>query len=209
MKISHLELERCLLNPRSWVAQKIASPLVGPRTGYDGVTKLAIYKFHATGSASQAQHHLTYLLPRYGLKNTIFVNRAIAKLDSYIEWCVRESLIVSDWKLRLDFNLSHKFELGGEISRIDVDTGSGGYRGVLLGSRTTDWRQELRVPLIQRALASELKRPELEISVGFQNIDGTQLELVSFSRVVLDEAEERARRLALVLFNELRRQRGF
>ena len=63
--------------------------------------------------------------------------------------------------------------------------------------------------MTQRALASELQRPELEISVGFQNIDGTQLELISFPRVVLDEAEERARRLALVLFNELRRQKGF
>ena len=208
MKISHVELEKCLLYPRSWVAQRISPSPGGPRTGYDGATKLAIYKFHGTASASQAQHHLSQLLSRLRLTNTILTDRAMANLDSYIEWCVRHSPVVSGWKLRLDYDLGNNFALGGEISRIDVDIGSGGYRGVLLGNRPTDWRRQLRVPLIQRALAAKLQRPESEISVGFQNIDGTQLELISFPRVVSDEAEDRARRLALALSNEWRRQKG-
>jgi hypothetical protein len=209
MKIRHIELEKCLANPRSWLAQMISPPPGGPRTGYDGATKLAIYKFHVTDSASQAQHHLSQLLSRLRLTNTLLTDRAMANLDSYIEWCVRHSPVVSGWRLRLDYDLGNNFELGGEISRIDVDIGSEGYRGVLLGNRPTDWRRQLRVPLIQRALAAELQRPESEISVGFQNIDGTQLELISFPRLVLDEAENRARRLALALSNEWRRQKGF
>jgi hypothetical protein len=208
MKISHVELEKCVLNPRSWVAQRISPPPGGPRTGYDGATKLAIYKFHGTASGSQAQHHLSQLLSRLRLTNTILTNRAMANLDSYIEWCVRHSPVVSGWKLRLDYDLGNNFALGGEISRIDVDIGSGGYRGVLLGNRPTDWRRQLRVPLIQRALAAKLQRPESEISVGFQNIDGTQLELISFPRVVLNEAEDRTRRLTSILSNEWRRQKG-
>ena len=209
MIISHVELEKCLSNPRFWVSQKISPPSGGPRTGYDGATKFAIYKFHVTASASQAQHHLSQLLSKLRLTNTILTDRAMANLDSYIEWCIRYSPVVSGWKLRLDYDLGNNFALGGEISRIDMDIGSGGYRGVLLGNRPTDWRRQLRVPLIQRALATKLQRPELEISVGFQNIDGTQLELISFPRIVLDDAEARARRLALVLFNEWRRQKGF
>lgn len=208
MKISHIELEKCLLNPRSWVTQKIAPPRGGPRTGYDGATKLAIYKFHATASASHAQRHLTHLLSGFGLTNTSLANRARASLDSYIEWCILESPIVSNWKLRLAFNLGHNFELGGEISRIDVNIESRGYKGVLLGGRPADWRRQLRFPLIQRALAEKLQRPEAEISVGFQNIDGTQLDTISFSRAVLEEAEDRARRLALILSGEWRRQKG-
>jgi len=208
MKIRHVELEKCLANPRSWVAQRISPSPGGPRTGYDGATKLAIYRFHGTASASQAQHHLSQLLSRLRLTNTILTNRAAANLESYVEWCVRHSPVVSGCKLRLDYDLGNNFALGGEISRIDVDIGTGGYRGVLLGSRPTDWRHQLRIPLIQRALAARLRRPESEISVGFQNIDGTQLELISFPRVVLDEAEDRARRLALALSNEWRRQKG-
>ena len=109
----------------------------------------------------------------------------------------------------LNFNLGHNFELGGEISRIDVDIESGGYKGVLLGDRPVDWRRQLRFPLIQRALADKLQRPEAEISVGFQNIDATQLDIISFPRVILDEAEDRARKLALTVSNEWRRQKRF
>jgi hypothetical protein len=110
--------------------------------------------------------------------------------------------------MRLNFNLGHNFELGGEVSRIDVDIDSDGYNGVLLGERPTDWRLQLRFPLIQRALANQLQRPESEISVGFQSIDGAQLELLSFPRMILDEAEGRARQLAITLSNEWRRQKG-
>lgn len=208
MKISHVELEKCWLNPRSWVAQRISPPPGGPRTGYDGVTKLAIYKWHATASASQAQRHLTHLLPRYRLTNANLANRAMANLESYIEWCIRESPVVSNWKFRLTLNLGHNFELGGEVSRIDVDIESGGYKGVLLGDRPTDWRRQLRFPLIQRSLADQLQRPESEIFVGFQNIDGTQLESISFPRLMLDEAENTARELATTLSKEWRRQKG-
>ena len=208
MKIYHVELEKCLSNPRSWVTQRISPPPGGPRTGYDGVTKLAIYKWHATGSASQAQRHLTHLLSRYRFTNARLVNRAITKLELYIEWCVSESPAVSNWKFRLTFNLGHNFELGGEVSRIDVNIVSGGYKGILLGDRPEDWRHQLRFPLIQRALAHQLQRPESEISVGFQNIDGTQLELFSFPGLMLDEAEHRARQLAITLSNEWHRQKG-
>ena len=208
MKISHIEFEKCLSNPRSWVAQRISPPPGGPRTGYDGVTKLAIYKWHATGSASQTRRHLTRLLQTYRLTNANLANRATANLESYIEWCNHESPAVSNWKFRLTFNLGHNFELGGEVSRIDVVIESGGYKGVLLGDRPPGWRHQLRFPLIQRALADQLQRRESEISVGFQNIDGTQLELISFPRLMLDEAEDRARQLAKTLSNEWRRQKG-
>lgn len=190
------------------MAQKIAPPRGGPRTGYDAATKLAIYKFHATASTPHAQRHLTHLLSRFGLTNANLANRAMANLDSYIDWCILESPVVSNWKLRLAFDLGHNFELGGEISRIDVNIESHGYNGVLLGGRPTDWRRQLRFPLIQRALAEKLQRPEAEISVGFQNIDGTQLEIISFPRAALEEAEGRARGLALTLSDEWRRQRG-
>jgi hypothetical protein len=124
-----------------------------------------------------------------------------------MEWYYRESPVVSNWGMRLAFNLGHNFELGGEISRIDLDIGSGGYNGVLLGNRAISWRGELRFPLIQRALAKVLQRPEGEIHVGFQSIDGTQLELTSFPPLILDESEGRARELAITLSSEWHRQK--
>jgi hypothetical protein len=131
------------------------------------------------------------------------------KLNSYIDWVMRESPIVSNWKLRLEFDLSAGWILGGEVSRIDIDLSSGGYHGVLIGNRPNNWRRQVRMPLIQRALAVRLQRPEGEILVGFQNIDGSYLELMSFPRAVMAQSERSARELTLDLSEELRRQRGF
>jgi hypothetical protein len=56
-----------------------------------------------------------------------------------------------------------------------------GYRGVLLGARTTKWQTELRMPLIQRALADMYGRPLELFSVGFQELDGSALDVVQYS----------------------------
>lgn len=127
MRIRHIDIETCRLNPRAWVAQKIKPPRGHPRIGYDQATKLAIYKFHRTNSASQAQTHLGELLSRLNLRSAIFADRARSKLDSYIEWCLRESPVVSHWRLCLDYDLGYSWVLGGEISRIDLDLDPPGY----------------------------------------------------------------------------------
>jgi len=209
MRISHAELENCISNPRRWIAQKIGPSVGGPRTGYAGAIKLAIYRFHATSRGLDAQRHLDQLLLRLNLTNPVQSDRARDNLNSYIDWVMRESPVVSNWKLRLEFDLSAGWILGGEVSRVDIDLPSEGYHGILIGNRPNNWRRQVRMPLIQRALAARLQRPEAEILVGFQDIDGSDLELVSFPRAVTDQAERSARELVRELSDELRRQRGF
>jgi hypothetical protein len=209
MRISHAEVEDCISNPRRWIAQKIGPSVGGPRTGYDGATKLAIYKFHATSRLLDAQQHLDQLLLRLRLTNPIQADRARDNLNSYVDWVMMESPAVSNWKLRLDLDLSSGWTLGGEVSRVDVDLSSGGYRGILIGNRPNNWRSQVRMPLIQRALAARLQRPETEILVGFQKIDGSALEVASFPRMILDDAENTARELARRLSEEMQRQSGF
>ena len=209
MRISHAELENCISNPHRWIAQRIGPSVGGPRTGYDGATKLAIYKFHATSRRLDAERHLDDLLVRLRLTNAVHSERARNNLSSYIDWVIRESPAVSNWKLRLEFDLGAGWILGGEVSRVDIDLSSGGYHGILIGNRLDNWRRQVRLPLIQRALAARLQRPEAEIFIGFQNVDGSNLEVVSFPRAIRDQAEGSARELARELSDELRRQRGF
>jgi len=111
-------------------------------------------------------------------------------------------------RLRLDYDLGSGWQLGGEISRADLDPRTGKYNCVILGKAPLNWRQQIRMPLIQRALADKLERPETDISVGFQNLDGTSIELVSFSLKKLDEAEGSARELICDMAEEWRRQGG-
>jgi hypothetical protein len=202
VRISHGELEACRRDVARWVAAKL-NPGPGPRAGYAGMTKLAIYKYHATGDADAAREHLRALLRRFG--DTGKKLSAEYQLDAYIDWAEREGLIVADRKVRLGYDLGSGVLLGGEVSRVDVDL-AGGYRGVLLGACDPNWRTELRTPLLQRAVARHFDRDEAEVTVGVQALDGSDLQTVQFSHAEIDAAEAGARSLAARLAQELDRQ---
>jgi len=133
---------------------------------------------------------------------------AEANLDAYIAWCLRERPAVAARKARLNFGLGSGVILGGEVSRVDVDLGSGGYRAVLLGDAPPAWRRELRMPRIQRAIGRGFNRDEREVQAGFQRVDGSNLELVSFGTAELDAAEQAARELARTIAREWLAQGG-
>lgn len=202
MRISHGELEACRRDVARWVAAKLNAG-AGPRAGYAGMTKLAIYKYHATGDADAAREHLRALLGRFANEGKKL--GAEYQLDAYIEWAEREGLIVADRKVRLEFDLGSGILLGGEVSRVDIDL-AGGYRAVLLGAPDPDWRTELRTPLLQRAVARHFDRDEAEVTVGVQDLDGSSLQAVQFSRVEIDAAEVGARSVAIRLTMEWGRQ---
>lgn len=206
MIISHMALESCRKNPRGWVASKLAPNSGGPRLGYDGITKLAIYRFHDVQDRTKAKQHFRRLIDRRGLKNRALTEEAENTLDAYIDWFEAELPIVVMRKFRLSFGLGSGISLGGEISRIDIDTNTGGYRGVLLGDPPSTWRAEFRIPLIQRALAYQLRRPESDLAVGFQSLNGSNLHVVSMSVPELDRAEAEAKVLATEIANEWNRQ---
>ena len=202
MNISHLELEACRRDVARWVAAKL-TPGAGPRAGYAGMTKLAIYRYHASGDAEAARQHLRSLLGRFGNEGKKL--GAEFELDAYIAWAEREAVIVADRKVRLGYDLGSGIALGGEVSRVDIDL-TGGYRGVLLGTCDPSWQTELRMPLLQRALAAHFSRDEAEIWIGVQELDGSGLQTVRFSAGQMDDAESRARAVAAQLAREYERQ---
>jgi hypothetical protein len=180
----------------------------GPRTGYDGAIKLAIYKFHKILDPVEARRYLERAFRSYRLTSASRMTQAISILNIYIGWYERASPVVVGSKLILDYDLGSGWRLGGEISRADLDPRTGRYNCVILGKAPLNWRQQIRMPLIQRALAHKVVRPETDVSVGFQNLDGTSIELVSFPLRKLDEAEEAARELIRDVAQEWRRQSG-
>jgi hypothetical protein len=76
-----------------------------------------------------------------------------------------------------------------------------GYRGVLLGVPPRGWRDQLRMPLLQRALCIHYARPVEEIEVGIQEPDGSGLNVTRFSPKRMREAE----REFLALGEEIKR----
>jgi len=208
MKISHTEIESCRRSPRAWIRERIKPGGGGPRTGYDGATKKAIYNFHKILDAAEARRYLERAFRSYKLTSTSRMAQALVFLNAYIGWYERTSPVVVGSRLLLDYDLGSGWRLGGEISRADLDLRTGKYNCVILGKAPLNWREQGRMPLIQRALADKLERPESDISVGFQNLDGTSIDLFSFPLRKLDEAEEAARKLIRDVAQEWRRQGG-
>ena len=99
--------------------------------------------------------------------------------------------------INISFPTPSGIQLSGRITRVDLI--QGGYRGVLLGSFTGDWANELRFPLLQAAIARHYAIPVAHTHVGVQNVDGSGLAYQSFDRSERDDALARLDVLARAL----------
>lgn len=206
MRIPVSELEFCSQDVAGWVRARLNPAGGGPRLGYAGTVKLAIYFFHKSGNETAARAHLRDLLDRFqGSSQKIAAEH---EFESYLRWYRAHQPIVASHRVRLGLSLGNGVILGGEVSRVDVDVRNGGYRAVQLGTPLAGWRSELRMPLIQLGVAERYQRDAAEVRVGFQQLDGSKLSLVSFSEAELRAAEQRARGVAQRLAAEWARQGG-
>jgi len=90
--------------------------------------------------------------------------------------------------VRLSLPLGQNVQVGGEVSRIDVDVER--YRALLLGRIPCDWRTETRMPLIQLGAAARFGRDYRDVEVGSSGVDGGRLSTVSFDNRRISRARE-------------------
>jgi len=197
-KLRHGELEECFADPVSWVARKLATK-GRPRVGYDRVTKMAIYKYHAAGSLALARQHLARLLNSYHLSSPIRAAQCEDRLEEYSAWFSAEQPMVVKCKHNILLDISSGWFLSGEVGRIDYLGEEYDYRGVLLESSDDVWMEDLRMPLLQRALADAFHRRDEEFCVALQGLDGMMLDVRSFSYAEIEDAMVKARSLAEAL----------
>lgn len=206
MRISIAELEVCRQDIAGWVRGKLHPTGAGPRPGYAGAVRHAIYRFHKTGNDTAARAHLRDLLDRF--QSDYHKAAAEQEFDSYLRWYASHQPIVASYRVRLGYALGSGVILGGEVSRVDVDATRGGYSAVLLGNPRPNWQSEIRMPLIQLGVADRYQRGAAEVRVGFQDLDGSNHSLVSFSGAELQAAEQSARDVAQRVAAEWSRQGG-
>ena len=197
MRISHTQLESCLANPRSWYRAAIAEESHPYLMGYDRVLRLSIFRFHHA-SAQVARDYMAQMVRRHHFKDAGRVREIESSLDRYIAWVSTEALRVADTNVKIACEIGF-LELRGEISRVDVT--ATGYRAVLLGRVPPDWRSQLRMPLIQLAVASMYGRRQDRTEVGFQNLDASNL----VTSLYTQQQVERARRRFTALGRVVRR----
>lgn len=155
--------------------------------GYDQAVRLAIYHFHKTGLPDEARRYLVDLFARSRLSNTVRLDTSEANLDAYLQWHSESGAITADHKVRILLDLGGYLQLSGEVARIDII--ESGYRAVLLGATDQQFREQLRMPLLQRAIATTYVRPVELIGVGMQALDGSGLAIRCFSPRQIRAAE--------------------
>ena len=196
MRISHRELAQCQINPTEWVSNQVNQNDKFYRIGYKRCLLEEIYSFHKHGNVKKARQYLQGRLRKQKLKDYSRIQETLARLNAYMSWYQCEGIITIQSPARLNFDLGHGVILGGNISRVDVDITTSGYRAILLESIPPRWDEELRMPLIQRGIALTYQRSEDKFAVGIQEFDTCDLVETSYSKEAINDAEQIARQLA-------------
>ena len=193
MNISHTQLDDCRSNPRSWVQAK-AGPDPFFSYGYNQALLHAIHTYHrSNGDAKGARQYLQDTINR-NFQNEVRSDEIQEWLRAYIQWHKQSGVVVADTKFRIKLNLGVLLELRGEMHRLDVLPV--GYRALLLGNYQRDWQNQLRMPLLQRAVALKYGRPPERIEVGVQHLDGAGLLTRNYSNGEIARAETEFKKLS-------------
>lgn len=191
MKISHRELEDCRRSPGRWWRGRQSGG--GFRSfGYGQALLIAIHRYHRTDSARAARSHLRQIIDR-NFTNQTRIDDLEADFESYIRWHRRSGVVVADSNIRLSYSIGGFLDMGGLVSRLDIK--DDGYRAVILGAAQPSWRNELRMPLIQSAIAFKYGRPIEEVAVGFQQANGSSLEDEIYTSAQIASARQEFQRL--------------
>lgn len=121
------------------------------------------------------------------------------QLDNYILWHKSSGIVVADYRVRLAHELGSGIQLGGELTRLDVDPESGRYRAVLLTDAVPFKESELRWPLVQLAIGAKFARPLELIDVGTQDFSGAALHLRNYSGKAITRAFNTGKVLAAAI----------
>jgi hypothetical protein len=101
-------------------------------------------------------------------------------------------------RTRISITIDADFELTGEIPRLDL-VPNGGYAVWLFSRNTNQWREELRMPIIQLYFARTLGVAVSGVSVGFYFFTAARYESYRYPQTQIDAAMRECRRLGVVL----------
>ena len=200
MKISHRQLVECQRNPVEWVSNQVNPTATFRRPGYDFCLREGICRFHRDGDIKAAKEYTRKRIQSHRLNNETRIQNTLMRFDAYMNWFQNEGVTTIGSRIRLNFRIDREVILTGLIPRIDMTPQ--GYRAILLEDIPLGWKEELRMPLIQRGLAHAYYRPENKFVVGIQELDASDLVEVSYSKTAIDEAERIVRQLAEEVANE-------
>jgi len=183
LKISLSELEEIRRDPIAYKSKRDAGFERKGNYSYFSVLKNAICEYHKASSSQIGMDYLETNLESF--KNPKICQRIVGDFHWYISEFQR--LNWPTFKVRINISVPlttqylDSYKITGQINRIDLNP-NGGYTAWLFkNDDIKGWIQELRMPIIQNAVAVELGVIATMTSVGIYDFKNHCSELHSFS----------------------------
>lgn len=196
------ELAEARADPERYRAKLFGPPRQPQGSPYFNALRNAIFNLHKPGwTVAEAETYLERALekhPNASRKAEVSDQFAwyVAELQSSGRSVFRTRLIVDvpppSWA-------PDDFSCSGEVARLDLAQ-SGTYTGWRFASGDVrGWREDLRMPLIQEAVAKELDAPTDEITVGVYAFGDRRVEHTSYSAAEIAAARSALENLVRTL----------
>jgi hypothetical protein len=189
-KISLTELEEVRRDPKGFRQKKeTAGPFQGGRSIFQ-VLKRSIYEYHKSMDALTAINYLEGKLESF--KSRARCEKAAGDLQWYIAEHQNRGWATILRKYNITIPLSTQYldslKITGEISRIDMHP-NGTYAAWLFNKRDLgNWIDELRMPIIQNAIAVEMGAEPALVHVGLYCFGNHAVSIHNFTNVEINRA---------------------
>jgi hypothetical protein len=185
------ELEEASADPTGYRAKLYGPPRQAQGSIYFNALRNTIFNFHKPQwTAAQAE---SYLEDR--LANAANAARRAEAFDQF-HWYLEQyralrwatALTRLNPSISLPPSVTPDLTLSGQIARVDL-VPSGGYAGWIFASgAASGWQQELRMPILQEALADEMNTTSDDVIVGIYAFQDRSVKHTSYSATEIREA---------------------
>jgi hypothetical protein len=183
LKISLTELEEIRRDPIAYKSKRESGFIQRGRSSYFGVLKNTIHTYHKSSNVQAGMDYMEAKLERF------MDPRKCQKIVDDFHWYLIEYQRVGWPVVKTQFNIAvpltiqywDSFKITGQINRIDMSP-NGGYAAWLFRKDdASGWKSELRMPIIQNAIAVELGVNTSMTSVGVYDFNNHNSQIYSFT----------------------------
>lgn len=189
MKIGFKALEKIRRNPKSINDKGIA--FFGGRSKFVRWQD-SIGRFHLSGeNLNEAERYLESSFSR--LADNSLNKRDLKKyLDHLYNYDIDYKKINSQkiqFRTAFNFDLILNHTIGGQISRVDINTIEDGYSIYFFEKENDNWENELRFPLLQDFIANYFGCDNQDVNVGVYELINDRHSSTKFSKSEIEEAK--------------------
>jgi hypothetical protein len=182
-KISLTELEEVRSDPVAYKKKRDTTRSFFPTKSYFVTLKRAIYEYHKETNISASINYLENGLAEF--KSPTQCKKTIEDLMWYIGEYQKLNWPTILKRYNISVPLSTKYmdslKLSGEINRIDMHP-SGAYAAWIFSNRSAkNWISELRMPIIQNAIAVDLSAIPITVHVGIYSFEDRVVHIHNYS----------------------------